>query len=253
MAKMGIALQLYTLRDETADDFPGTLRKVAELGYQGVEFAGYGGLSPDELKALLAELGLQAVGSHVGLERLKRHLDEEIAMNLAIGSKYVVCPWLSEEDRREPDLASTIKLFTEAAAKLAQHGIQFGYHNHAFELEEKIGGNWLFDEIFAQTPAEQVKVEMDVCWVKVAGQDPVAYIAKYAGRIPLIHLKDIRREADGSVLTVELGQGIVDLPAVIEASGQAGVEWMIVEQDNCQNPPLQSVANSMDWLKANYL
>jgi sugar phosphate isomerase/epimerase len=253
MAKMGIALQLYTLRDETAKDFAGTLRKVAEIGYQGVEFAGYGGLSPQEMKALLAELNLKAVGSHVGLARLRDHLEEEIAMNVAIGSKYIVCPWLSEEDRRLPGLQATLELFNEAASKLAKHGIQFGYHNHAFELEEKIGDRWLFDEIFARTPAEQVKVEMDVCWVTVAGQDPVEYIAKYAGRLPLIHLKDIRKEADGQVLTVELGKGAVDLPAVIEAAGKAGVEWLIVEQDHCQNPPLESVASSMAWLQENYL
>lgn len=253
MAKMGIALQLYTLRDVTANDFAGTLRRVAELGYEGVEFAGYGGLSPEEMKALLAELSLKAVGSHVGLARLKDNLDEEIAMNVAVGSKYIVCPWLSETDRREPELQNTLKLFNEVAAKLAEHGIQFGYHNHAFELQEKVGERWLFDEIFARTPAEQVKVEMDVCWVTVAGQDPVAYISKYAGRLPLIHLKDIRKEADGKVLTVELGQGDVDLPAVIEAAGKAGADWLIVEQDHCQNPPLESVANSMSWLKANYL
>lgn len=253
MAKMGIALQLYTLRDDTANDYEGTLRQVAELGYQGVEFAGYGGLTPEELKALLAELGLKAVGSHVGLERLKKHLDEEIEMNKAIGSKYVVCPWLSEEDRGEPTLAETLKVFREAAAKLAQFGIRFGYHNHAFELEEKVGDRFLLDEIFARTPADQVLVEMDVCWVTAGGQDPVAYIGKYAGRLPLIHLKDIRKDADGRVLTVELGQGDVDLQSVIEAAGRAGVEWMIVEQDSCQNPPLQSVANSMGWLKANYL
>jgi sugar phosphate isomerase/epimerase len=250
---MGIALQLYTLRNEMANDFAGTLRKVAELGYEGVEFAGYGGMSPEELKALLAELNLKAVGSHVSLARLKDHLDEEIAMNVAIGSKYIVCPWLSEADRQEPGLHATLAVFNEVAPKLAQHGIAFGYHNHAFELQEKIGDRLLFDEIFAVTPAEQVKVEMDVCWVTVGGQDPVAYIAKYAGRLPLIHLKDIRKEADGSVLTVELGRGDVNLPAVIEASGKAGVEWMIVEQDHCQNPPLESVANSMNWLKQNYL
>jgi sugar phosphate isomerase/epimerase len=236
-----------------ANDFAGTLRKVAELGYEGVEFAGYGGMTPEALKALLAELNLKAVGSHVSLARLRDNLDEEIAMNVAIGSKYIVCPWLSEADRQEPGLRTTLALFNEVAPKLAEHGIVFGYHNHAFELQEKIGDRWLFDEIFAATSAEQVKVEMDVCWVTVGGQDPVAYIAKYAGRLPLIHLKDIRKEADGSVLTVELGRGDVNLPAVIEASGKAGVEWMIVEQDHCQNPPLESVANSMNWLKQNYL
>ncbi|MFC0215958.1 sugar phosphate isomerase/epimerase family protein [Paenibacillus chartarius] len=253
MAKMGIALQLYTLRNETATDFAGTLRRVAEIGYEGVEFAGYGGLAPQELKALLAELNLKAVGSHVSLARLKDNLDEEIEMNLAIGNKYVICPYLVEADRQEPGLHATLEVFKEAAEKLAQHGIQFGYHNHAFELEEKVGDKLLFDHIFAELPADKAVVEMDVCWVTVGGQDPVAYIGKYAGRLPLLHLKDIRKDDEGKIQTVELGQGDVDLPAVIEAAGNAGTEWLVVEQDHCQNPPIESVTNSMGWLKQNYL
>src|SRR2546428_12049719 len=94
-------LQLYTLRSETAIDFEGTLRKVAALGFEGVEFAGYGGLSSDRLSALLNELGLKAIGSHVSLERLTEHLDEEIAFNKAIGSKYIICPYLAPEQHAD--------------------------------------------------------------------------------------------------------------------------------------------------------
>ncbi|MNP58754.1 Xylose isomerase-like TIM barrel [compost metagenome] len=107
--------------------------------------------------------------------------------------------------------------------------------------------------MFAQTSPEAVKVEMDVCWVQFAGQNPIEYINKYAGRLPLLHLKDFSKDEQGQMKTLELGQGSVDLPAVIEGATSAGVEWLIVEQDVCQNPPLESVSNSYNWLKENYL
>lgn len=246
---MKVGLQLYTLREETAGDFVGTLQRVADIGYGGVEFAGYGGLEPGRLKQVLDELGLAAIGSHVGLERLRGHLDEEIAMNVAIGSRYVVCPYLSEEDRSEAGLPGTIAVFAEASRRLGEHGIRFGYHNHDFEFTEKIGDKLLFDQIFASMTPEQLQVELDVCWVRHGGYDPVDYIGKYAGRVPLIHLKDLRTLEDGRGQTVILGQGELDLKAVIEAGGKAGVEWFVVEQDECQEPPLASVASSMEWLK----
>jgi len=254
MAQMRIGLQMYTLRTETANDFTGVLRKVAALGYEGVEFAGYGGLKPDELAELLHELNLVAVGSHVSIEQLIHKLDEEIEMNVAIGSKYVICPYLEEQRRNsEQAVAETLAVFKEASERFAEKGIQFCYHNHDFEFTEKIGNSLLFDKIYKDTTTEQLAIELDVCWVKYAGYDPVAYIQQYAGRIPLIHLKDLRITEDGKPLTVELGNGEVNLHAVIDAAGAANVNWMIVEQDVCQNPPLESVSTSIKWLQEHYL
>lgn len=250
---MGIGLQMYTLRAETATDFTGTLHKVAALGYEGVEFAGYGGLSPEQLKSLLEELQLKSIGSHVSIHDLKEKLDEIVEMNVAIGSSYVVCPFLNEEQRSEGALPDTVSVFTKASHELGKHGIRFGYHNHAFELTETIGGERLFDRLFALMEPEECVVEMDVCWVHHGGQDPLEYIRKYAGRVPLIHLKDMRTLEDGQAQTVELGQGEIDLQAVISTAGEAGAEWLIVEQDHCQNPPLQSVETSIRWLQANYI
>ncbi|SHE09697.1 Hydroxypyruvate isomerase [Chlamydia abortus] len=253
MGRMGIGLQMYTLRDETARDFPGTLRKVAALGYEGVEFAGYGGMTPPQLKNLLEELQLRAIGSHVSVSDLKDRLEEVVEMNAAIGASYVVCPYLTVEQRSEGALADTVSLFQKASRELAKHGIRFGYHNHDFELTETVGGERLFDRLFGMMSNEECFVEMDVCWVHHGGQDPLEYIRKYAGRVPLIHLKDMRTLEDGKAQTVELGQGEIDLPAVISAAGSAGAEWLIVEQDHCQNPPLESIETSMRWLKTNYL
>ncbi|TNJ66662.1 sugar phosphate isomerase/epimerase [Paenibacillus hemerocallicola] len=254
MSSWKVGVQLYTLRDETSKDFVGALRKVAEEGFAGVEFAGYGGLEAGKLKELLDELGLQAIGSHVGIGRLKDALDEEIAFNKTIGSSYIVCPGLGKEYRdSEEAWKATFKLLEEIGRKCAEQGIGFGYHNHAFELEEKVGGEWALDALFGSTSADTLKVELDSAWVHAAGLNSVGYIGRYAGRLPLVHFKDLRRGEDGKWQTVELGTGEVDLLAIAKAADEAGTEWLIYEQDQTQNPPFVALANSMKWIKENRL
>ncbi|KKC47417.1 MULTISPECIES: sugar phosphate isomerase/epimerase [unclassified Paenibacillus] len=255
MEKLNIGLQLFTLRDETARDFEGTLRKVAELGYKGVEFAGYGDLSADKMKALLDELGLQGFSSHVSLQALREDLQKEIDYLKAIGAKYMICPYLMPEDRPQSG-EEWSRLFAELqqfGLEAGKQGLIFGYHNHDFEFHGQVGGDNAFDAMFKETTPEAVQVEMDVCWVQFAGRNPVEYIGNYAGRLPLLHLKDFSADEQGQMKTLELGQGTVDLPAVIEAAAEAGVQWLIVEQDVCQNPPLESISNSYEWLKSHYL
>lgn len=246
---MKIGLQLYTLRDELSKDFIGTLREVAKLGYKGVEFAGYGGLGADELKSLLDELGLEAAGSHVSYDRLLTALDEEIAYNKAIGNRYLNVPWLDPKHRQNDETWNN--LFAELAKigrRVQEAGLALGYHNHDFELLERANGQIALDAMFEAVDASLLKVELDTCWVHHAGYSPVEYIRKYSGRLPIVHFKDMRKKADGKADTVELGQGEVDLAAIAEASAAAGVEWLVVEQDFCQNPPLKSVENSMNWI-----
>lgn len=253
MRRMGVALQMYTLRSETAADFRGTLRQVAGIGFEGVEFAGYGGISADEMKELLLELGLKVAGSHVGLDRLRTDLQGEIDYLKEIGGKTIICPYSSPEDRDSEEgwkeIIAELKAYGEEVSK---HGLAFAYHNHGFEFTHKVGSSSVFDALFEAAPPEQLQAELDVCWVKSGGEDPLAYIRKYAGRLPLIHLKDLGFEADKPV-TLELGQGIIPLMEVIEAASDAGVEWLVVEQDDCWNPPLQSVTNSFNWVKRHYL
>ncbi|NQX57887.1 sugar phosphate isomerase/epimerase family protein [Paenibacillus qinlingensis] len=250
MKKMGIGLQLYTLRDEMAQDATTALHKVAEMGYEGVEFAGYYDFSPEQLKELLTTLSLKAIGSHVNLERLRNHLEEEIAMNVAIGSRYVVCPGINQEQRQA--LLETVTFFNKCSEQFASKGIAFGFHNHYVEFTEAYGDQIWFDAFMGSTSPNDMKSELDVCWVHNAGCDPIAYLDKYAGRIPLIHLKDIRKFEGGTYQTVELGRGEMNLPAIIGAAAKAGTEWLIVEQDDCDLPALESVQISMDWLSQNY-
>jgi len=249
-----VGIQMYTLREETSKDFVGALRKVAEAGFAGVEFAGYGGMKAGELRKLLDELGLRAIGSHVGIKRLEEALDEEIAFNKAIGSAYIVCPGLGKEYRDSEDAwRRTFGLLEEIGRKCAAQGMPFGYHNHAFELEERVGGQTALDALFGTTSKEHVKVELDSAWAYAAGIDPLAYIGQFAGRIPLVHFKDLRRTEEGKWLTVELGSGEVDLSGIAKAAAEAGAEWLIYEQDQTQNPPFEAMAHSIKWMKENRL
>lgn len=256
MKRMGIGLQLFTVRDQLAADFEGTLRHVAGLGYEGVEFFHYGDIPAARMKELLDELGLKAIGCHIQLSSLKDNLQAEIDYLKTIGSKYAICPWLPEELRSVEawqqhlvDLAAIGKACTE-------QGIELLYHNHDFEFSTKIDGQMVFEAMFERIPAENLKVEMDIGWVQFSGIDPVAYIAKYAGRLPIVHLKDYLKESRDpgkTIDTVELGEGSLALNDIIQAASDADVDWIIVEQDSCTNPPLEAVETSLNWLKQNYL
>ncbi|GGG63790.1 sugar phosphate isomerase/epimerase family protein [Paenibacillus radicis (ex Gao et al. 2016)] len=252
MGKFPIGLQLYTLRDATSEDFEGTLRKVAALGYEGVEFAGYGDIEAEKMRDLLEELGLKAIGSHVGLHLLEERIDEEIAYLKTIGAKYASIPWLNEDQRSAEAWATHFVKFEEYGKRFRDAGIQLLYHNHDFEFEVSIDGQFVFDALYERIGSDLLKVEMDIGWVQYAGQDPLEYIAKYAGKLPLLHLKDYRKTEQG-IDTVELGRGELPLLPIIDKASVSGVEWIIVEQDNCANPPLEAVAESIQWLKDNYL
>jgi sugar phosphate isomerase/epimerase len=253
MSRIKIGLQMYTLRNETAQDFLGTLAKVAELGYEGVEFAGYGGMEAAALREELDHLGIVSLGSHVSLDRMLEAADEEITYNLTLGSKYIIVPWMAESRySTEAGLLETCGLLANIGQQCAERGIVFAYHNHSFELEHTFGGRTMLDTIYANVPDDAIQVELDACWVHNAGFDPAAYIRNYSGRIPLVHLKDMKR-IDGNAETVELGHGEVNLHAIAAAAKKAGTEWLIVEQDRCQRPPLESVEISMTWLRGNGL
>ncbi|MCL6603702.1 MAG: sugar phosphate isomerase/epimerase [Paenibacillus sp.] len=241
-----IGLQLYTLREELEQDFEGTLRKVAEIGYRGVEFYHYFGRSAEEIKQLLEETGLVALGAHRPYDALLNDTEQEVLYNLAIGNKNLTVPYLSEEQRNWEQVAADLSTIGEKAKEL---GAVLSYHNHDFEFTERDGELTAFDGIFDRVPAELLQVEMDTCWVYVGGYDPVEYIHKYAGRLPIIHLKDMKKREDGSAETVVLGEGEVNLAGILEAAAEVGVEWAVVEQDYCSRSPLASVEDSLKWVK----
>lgn len=242
-----IGLQLYTLREELEKDFEGTVRKVAELGYKGVEFFHFFGRTAEQVKALLQETGLVALGAHRSYETMLKDAEAEIAYNLEIGNRNLIVPYLSEADRNWKEVAGNLRIIGE---KCKEGGAVLSYHNHDFEFTEKVDDRTVFDYLFEEVPADLLQVEFDTCWGHFAGYDPVEYIAKYAGRLPIIHLKDVKRREDGSPETVVLGEGEVNLTAILQAAEKAGVEWAVVEQDYCSRPAFDSVSDSLKWVQA---
>ena len=256
MRKIQIGLQLFTLREAMAQDFEGTLREVAKIGYEGVEFYTYGGFSSEKLKALLQELGLKAIGTHIQLSDLKDNLTREIEYLKVIGAKYAICPWLPEDVRDAESWLSHFETLSVAGQACNEAGIELLYHNHEFEFETKMDGMPVLEVLFERVPDHIIKPELDLGWVQYSGIDPIAYIKKYQHKLPLVHLKDYLNEKRDNALTidtVELGEGDLPLLNIIHTLTETEVEWIIVEQDSCTNPPLQSVAQSLQWLDKHYL
>jgi sugar phosphate isomerase/epimerase len=242
-----IGLQLFTLRNETEKNFIGTLEKVARLGFQGVEFAGYGGLSANELKGVLDNLGLKAASSHVPITLLENDLDHVIEYQQAIGNRHVACPFLPPERRTKEAYYELITILNEIGRKCHEEGITLSYHNHDFELIEMEDGKKPLELLIEETNPEWVKAELDIYWLTKAGEDPVQWLKRFKGRTPLVHLKDMTQ--DDEKFFAELGTGGVDLEGVINQGNQTNVEWFIVEQDQSRRSPLESVEISINFLK----
>ncbi len=249
MDKNKIALQLYSVREDMQKDFYGTLKKVKEFGYAGVEFAGLYGHDPLEVKAMCQELGLVTVSAHVPFVDLKDKMDQTIDCYEALGCKHVVIPYLTEEYRPgNPGFQTVIDTMKILGDKLAERGMILQYHNHDFEFT-KVNGEYALDVLYREVGPEQLQTQLDTCWVNVGGENPVTYIQKYAGRMPTIHLKDFsgsrsenmyaligidedkKKEAAGEFELRPLGRGLQNFPAIVEAATASGAEWFIVEQD----------------------
>ena len=209
MAKIPLAVQLYTLRDLTSKDFAGTLKQVAQIGYAGVELAGWGNLkSVGEVKKVLDDNNLKLAGSHIGIDGLEKDLNKVLDENQTLGNKNIVVPYMP--DTRRKDAAGWKQVaasFNKLAAECRKRGFEFAYHNHSFEFEQ-FDGTSGFDILWANTDPQLVKAELDVFWIQHGGADPVAYIKKLGKRVHLLHLKDMAAGPDRKF--AEVGSGILD-------------------------------------------
>lgn len=243
MSPLPIAAQLYTARDQMAQDPLGTLRAVAALGYDGVEFAGLYNQPVAELRALLGELGLRVCSSHVPLKELEGNLDQTIETYRALGCPILVVPWLDASRRDEyAALAGTLAGIAE---RVRAAGLRLAYHNHDFELASQ-GGSTGLATLRDSTDPALVQFELDCGWVHKAGGDVLATMGEFRGRLPLLHIKDV--DAQGA--WAEVGNGVIDYAPVVAAAAEHGAEWLIVEQDVCARPPLESLAISLRWMRA---
>lgn len=239
-----VGLQLYTLRKEMKRDFFGTLEKVAEMGYQGVEFVDFGGFPAATLKEKLAELKLVPVGAAFIAEDFRTKFEEILEYVKTLGCGYLTCVW--ERYGSKEDYIQAAAFYNEIGRKCRENGITFCYHNHAFEFLT-YDGEYALDLLYRLTDPENMKAEIDTCFVEMMGLNPAAYMRKYASRCPLLHLKDWERGTTSG--TVEVGNGVLDIPEIVTAAGEIGVEWMIVEQEYFINSAVESARESLDNLR----
>lgn len=262
-----VALQLYSVRDTMKEDMPGTLRAVKEMGYTGVEFAGLFGNAPADIRAMLDEIGLVAVSAHVPFAEMMADPHKVFTDYKSLGCEYIAIPYLGEAHR--PGGAEFEKTLTdiEKLGRLAgEHGLTLLYHNHDFEFIT-IGDSYGLDVMYATVPADVLQTQLDTCWVNVGGENPAAYIRKYAGRAPVVHLKDFYGEKSEDMYELigmekkaparpanfefrPVGHGVQDFPAILSAAEDAGAAWVVVEQDNPSlgKTPLECAAMSRAYL-----
>ena len=253
MWKEKIALQLYSVREDLKQDFFGTLRKVREMGYTAVEFAGLCGNDPVEVKKICEQLGLVPLSAHVPFLELRDNLEETMDCYVALGVRYIVVPYLTQEYRPGNDafygVLDALPVFAAAAKK---KGLILQYHNHDFEFV-KLDGEYALDRMYRTIGADLLQTQLDTCWVNFAGEDPVEYLKKYAGRIPTVHLKDfvgVKSESCPKPEFRALGTGRQDFPAIINTALECGADWFIVEQDqpNLGHTTLECAAISAQYL-----
>lgn len=245
LSKIGV--QLYTVRGEMAKDFDGSLKKIADLGFKEVEFAGYYNRTPQQIKILLGQLGLDAPAAHVPLASLKNELDKTIETAKAIGHRYLICPYLMDNERKTLDqYKQHAALFNKAGEACKKAGIQFGYHNHDFEFFP-IDGKLPFDLLLAETDKNLVKIELDLYWIVKANHDPLAYLGKHPDRFALFHVKEMDKTAKRGI--TEVGRGVIDFKTIFARAPKGAIKHYFVEQDTTPGSPFDSLKVSIDYLK----
>ncbi len=274
MKQYKIGLQLYSVRNEMAADFEGTLRAVREMGYDNVEFAGYFGKSAEEIKALLKKYDLTCVTVHQGMDPFLENGNAIIDYMSDLGITYCTIPWY-ERAKLEvgtPVWDETVKNFKAYAAALREKGIKMLYHNHNYEFDI-IDGKCIIDHLYETFDRDTLNPEFDTCWVHYAGYDPAEYIEKYADRVEVLHLKDFqcKRLAGGPAYALidgdgkaqaqpskeennfkfmPLGMGRQDFKKILDAAEKSNAHTLIVEQDKSDDrPPLEAAKISRDYLR----
>ena len=274
MKKFKVGLQLYGVRNSMKEDFEGTLRAVAEMGYEYVEFAGYYDKTSEEIKALLEKYGLKCVSVHQGLDFFDEDPDGKCEFLKGFGVKYSVIPWYEKGKlAQSSEWDATVSRFNKVADIFEKHGMMLGYHNHEFEFE-KYNGKYLHDYIFESVPESKIFPELDTCWVHYAGVEPTEMIRKYKGRVEVVHLKDFTCDRLGGGPAYELidtdgngekqkpsrednnfrfcplGNGRQNFAEILSACEECGTELVIVEQDQSYDlSELEAARISREYLK----
>ena len=238
-----IALQLYTLREAAAEQgFETIVRQVAEMGYVGVEPAGFPGTTPEAAGKLFRELGLAVPSAHVALP-VGDAKNEVLDTMAAIGSTMIVSGKGPADFETLDKIKTTCELFNEASANAQAAGMSFGVHNHWWEYL-KVGDRYAY-EIMLDLVDPAITFEIDTYWVQVAGPNPAEIVAQMGARSPLLHIKD--GPANRQDPMQPIGSGVLDWPTIVQAGG-SHTEWLIVELDRCAMDMVEAVQQSYDYL-----
>lgn len=235
-----IGLMLWTVREECDRAFEPTLREVARIGYEGVELFDLHGHEPDEVAAWLADTGLVACGRHTSLDAVESQLPTLAAEARTLGWRRLVVAWVDPSELG-PNLVRRLRAAGESAAA---HGLELGFHNHDAEAKPRADGASFLDELLA---ADALFLELDLGWAWFAGADLPSLLARARGRSPLVHVKDFRSRQPGSFCSV--GAGAVGYERVVPVAVAAGVEWLLVEQDETDEPALVAARRSFEVLQ----
>jgi len=272
MSNLKVGLQLFSVRDHMEKDMDETLKKVKEMGYDYVEFAGYFGKSAEEIREMLDKYDLKCISVHQGLDFYDEKGVEGAEYVKKLGAEYSVVPWYDKE-QLYTNLDGAMKKFSEMGRFLKDNGLKLLYHNHDFEFV-KVGDELVIDTMYKTVDKEIFNPEFDTCWIKYAGYEPTEYLNTYKGRINIVHIKDFYAEEmgggpvyglidkDGNEVKPKtreenkfefrpVGYGLQDIKAIVEASIAAGAEYIIVEQDVWyDDDSLELAKKSREYLKS---
>ena len=243
-----LALQLYSAREFLDQDFEGVVRRIADMGYLGVE--PYGGMPGGltEAAGLFAELDLEVCNSHIGFPD-DANKDAALAAADAFGLTRVAVAYLPPADFATVDaIKRTCERINGASDFASANGLQLGYHNHWWEFRRINGQSTL--EVMLQELDETVFLEIDTYWAQAGGADVIELLQQAGSRAPLIHLKDGSLDMDDAMTAV--GSGKMDVPAIVDATAETA-EWHIVELDRCDGDMLQALQDSYTYLTSNGL
>jgi sugar phosphate isomerase/epimerase len=263
-----LGLQLYSVREQLATDYLGTLKQLSALGYREVEAAGFFGHSPTEVKQAMTAANLSLVSAHFSAADLARSFEETLAVCSALGLQYLICsfPQIKDPSRLKnlsyenqvnsftlDDYRWNADRFNTWGAKVKSAGIQFGYHNHTMEFAPQAGIVPL-DELLRLTNPSLVTLELDCGWVTVGGADPVTYLKRYPTRISMLHVKDFK-PATGPVTAsspppaAELGRGTSDYHRIFAAASRANIRHAFVEQEAFDMPPFEALRIDAEYMQ----
>ncbi|MDX2067616.1 MAG: sugar phosphate isomerase/epimerase [Haliscomenobacter sp.] len=258
--KNAISVQLYSVRGDMEKDLVGTLTAVRKMGYRLVEGAGYSqgkfyGKTPAEFKVLLADLGLKMPSGHFGFgsanyDVQKKSINDEYKRAIddaaSIGHEYVIAPYMIDPDRKGEKLKQYIHGLNKAGEYAKQAGVKFAYHNHAFEFEME-GGRLIYDAILQDTDPSLVLLQMDLYWTEKGKANTIELLKKNAGRVHLVHVKDMAKTKEQE--TVEVGQGSINFQEIFKYTPAAGVKYYVVELEHYKTTPMQGIAEAYNGLK----